>query len=571
MRAEARRTRALIAAVLALSLAGAAAAHAAHIDYLYVDGNEGQASGGHTAIAFEGQTFHFQFREGWILPVRDASGAFERTYRVLENRNIRVHRVEVPDATFETLRDGFNARYFESEVLLAERRRLRERQAAAASNSGRVSLPAAGYFWAESELSAASVAGRAESAHSLADRLSRQARAQRLALRAGTFFAVPGASAMLDDAAMRTLEAFRVRIRQSLARLETSTRPDVGEVRFVLLAREAVVAHSLAQRRLHMLDAWPDDARQLSVVEIRRRGGQLDEMEVTTAAALARVLGVLDGRTDLDETEWSRIEDAANRAEEVRRSARAGHPMRLSADRLHPQLGAAIPLADTHAATAVAANDEVEARLAAIEAKLDSESAYNLVARNCVSEIFATIDEVLLADRNGGASDAMEVSREHLGGHVRVPGSLAFVPFVSADAVASEYRVVETSEWPSHRRARLAEIHAREGDGVLVALREMNTLTSTIYRRNGDDSIFLFFTDEDPALRPLLGAANLLTGLGAAVVGLPMAPFDGGDLLAAGLRGAFWSVPELGFASVRKGSFFFVSDAAEVGSQASLP
>jgi hypothetical protein len=59
--------------------------------------------------------------------------------------------------------------------------------------------------------------------------------------------------------------------------------------------------------------------------------------------------------------------------------------------------------------------------------------------------------------------------------------------------------------------------------------------------------------------RPLYGAANLAYGLGYATVGVVTAPFDRGARAKAGLSGAFWSVPELAFQNVRKGSFEFVT------------
>jgi len=49
--------------------------------------------------------------------------------------------------------------------------------------------------------------------------------------------------------------------------------------------------------------------------------------------------------------------------------------------------------------------------------------------------------------------------------------------------------------------------------------------------------------------------ANLATGLGAAAAGVPLLPFDGGRTLVAGLRGAVFSLPELAFVNLRKGSF----------------
>jgi hypothetical protein len=52
-----------------------------------------------------------------------------------------------------------------------------------------------------------------------------------------------------------------------------------------------------------------------------------------------------------------------------------------------------------------------------------------------------------------------------------------------------------------------------------------------------------------------LGAANLSVGIGAAVAGLATLPADRGHLLWAGLRGALFSLPELAFVNLRKGTY----------------
>ena len=139
---------------------------------------------------------------------------------------------------------------------------------------------------------------------------------------------------------------------------------------------------------------------------------------------------------------------------------------------------------------------------------------------------------------------------------------LRFIPFVAADAVETEYPVAATREVPSYREAALAAMYERE-NGLAVFLRECNVLTSTIYRGHADDSPFLFFTDDTVLTRPLFGVANLVTGLGASLAGLFLLPSGDADLLLQGLRGALFSVPELAFVNLRKGSFATLAPTSE--------
>ena len=119
--------------------------------------------------------------------------------------------------------------------------------------------------------------------------------------------------------------------------------------------------------------------------------------------------------------------------------------------------------------------------------------------------------------------------------------------------VTREYRISGVGEIPSYRRARLAEMYAQENP-VQVYLRETSTLTSTVYRRNPDDPLFLFFTDEMVWTRPVFGALNLLAGIGQTLTGLLTWPVDGGHALRSGPLGALYSLPELAFFNIRKGS-----------------
>ena len=92
---------------------------------------------------------------------------------------------------------------------------------------------------------------------------------------------------------------------------------------------------------------------------------------------------------------------------------------------------------------------------------------------------------------------------------------------------------------------------------LLVSLRESNTLTSNVYRHNDRDPFFIFFTDGAAFLRPLQGAVNLLAGLGQAVAGILLLPVDGGAHLVSGTKATVFSLPELVFVNIRKGSMTY--------------
>ena len=190
--------------------------------------------------------------------------------------------------------------------------------------------------------------------------------------------------------------------------------------------------------------------------------------------------------------------------------------------------------------------------------------AYNLVRRNCVTELFTLVNRALgrhalagVATSNSAGSDpdqaAVKESNERLGGFITPWRGLNFIPFIAAYEVEARYRVVSHNERLSYRRQRLEEMKKLESR-LMVFLRESNTVTSTIHRFTPGDSIFLFFTDDTFVTRPLFGAFNLLAGAGQALFGCAALPFQGSSQLVSGVRGVIFSLPELIFINIRKGS-----------------
>ena len=636
---RARRRRAAaraFACVLLLAGSSPVAAREATFDYLHVEANEGSASGGHVAIRFDDETYHFQHHPGGMLRLhRDHSAAFLHAYGRLENRQVNVRRVAVDAATRELLRRRFADRFVLEDAQHARLAALRADRALlddlVAGRTPAVTARGLRFFTLapdapepgprapaidavratiEEHHPALLDTRRDETWVALRDLIARHAAGDtgaggnppiavephRLQLPEATLVEelaeLLEASAALDvlatgaalrrdavrddavdllllgDAERAALTGLRAQLAERAVSLAASRRPDWGRTLLLALARLATVEESLGRGRLVVLDAYPRDAAVLAPADVRSESHVLPELLRESAADLAaarRPLAatVAPGTTTSAprEIDITTVEAAVNRHLELSHAASSGAPLRLVRGTLLPSGEAQLPvpavLANADPAELRAARDAVARRSEAYEAALRARYGYDLLARNCVSELLREIADALASDDVGtsgrGAIDCAG-SEAALGGCIDPASRLRFIPFVSADAVDEEYRTVEREDLPSFRTSALEEMRARDGS-VAVLLRESNVLGSTLYRPRDEDSVFLFFTDDLPAVRPLLGAANLLTGIGATAAGLFALPLDDGTLLVRGLRGTLFSVPELGFVSIRKGTF----------------
>ena len=83
--------------------------YAEALKYLYINAGEGNASGGHTALQFGADTFHFQHFDGGIIRlVKHASAHFDYQYRYIENRTFHQVNLELQAAPYRTLQHYFN-------------------------------------------------------------------------------------------------------------------------------------------------------------------------------------------------------------------------------------------------------------------------------------------------------------------------------------------------------------------------------------------------------------------------------------------------------------------------------
>jgi hypothetical protein len=190
-------------------------------------------------------------------------------------------------------------------------------------------------------------------------------------------------------------------------------------------------------------------------------------------------------------------------------------------------------------------------RLVRAEDRLRERWGYALLRRNCITEISEVI---------AGAFPSLDAADAALGGRIPTGEPLAALPAVFFARVRERLRVARVEHRPSHRIRELAALAERD-PRAWVRAREAIAPLSHIYTPSRRDGAFLLFTDDVFWRRPVYGTANFAYGLGHAALGILTAPLDGGTRWKAGVAGALWSVPELAFQNVRKGTFEFVEPA----------
>ncbi|HEY5973754.1 MAG TPA: hypothetical protein VIU41_03340 [Geobacteraceae bacterium] len=630
-------------------------AQAAHfIDYLYVEANEGDSSGGHVALRFDDETFHFQHETPGILRVRRlASAAFDHVYAMLGNRTILESKIAVTDETYALLRGAFIRLYLVQEAQLATHEALRRdvtlfklllRQNRAWPNDGHtipLTLKGLGYFFADapshdggpqvntearfSDIRSPALLlllNRIHTVHGKEFVTKRRALARRAiremalqaaepsvatispdayptftspsaryedallvlyaldilqaapSLRQGTFRTSNAAAFRLEPTDSLALQAFAGRLEGDLVALVNSSRTDWGLPFVVGMARLAAIEASLASGRLVFLDIFAT-TEQLSPREHAALRPYLPSMSQEKETIFLRRREEFFSGGRMREADYAALERTGNLLLDIDQSRVSGNALRKDVATFFPSREAHLNVpVPSHLDSDYLMGQLVGAQ--AVEqdytAALERLYAYDLVKRNCVTELFAVINHTLaqhVSDRKEAetvnATDTSTAvkreSEQRLGGYIDASG-LSFIPFVSAGEVASTYAVIDSRERQSYRKLRLMKMNRREAP-LTVALRESNTITSTIYRPGPDDSKFLFFTEDTLLLRPLFGVVNLLVGFGESLVGIATMPVEGPDRFISGTKGVFFSIPELVFVNLRKGSMAYVEQPAE--------
>jgi len=569
--------------------ARALADEAPTLGWIHAEANTGGSSAGHLALRVGDVVYHVQQSGDGLLELnRDEWHTFRHLYAGLQNRTLAVAALEVSAADVERVEARLARAFVAQRAELARRERLAlDVRWLEAWRDGAAPPPLAGAGLLAPaptpDPQAEALRGRVRAAHGEA-RLARE-RARVEAALAGF---VPGADGLeplrealllrealaalaegftlAEDALLPVPEALaaplsaaeragaaRLAAAQERAVLEllASRRPDRGRALLLAIARHQALARSAASGRLVLLDAYAGRGERPPAGERVSRD---------TAARIAAELAPLvrEGRarvlagTEPDEARYNLLEVGAGVLREFEAGAR-GAPVRKLPRRATPAAARPVAFSPGGADASALARARRAARhaLAAQEERIHAAYRYGVLDRNCVTELARLLNDAFPPD---------EVARA-LGASLEPGAGLTFIPFAFFDAAKGRLRVADVAEVPSHRERELAR-RLDAAPGLATRLAEATTLGSAIYAPRLRDGRFLLFTDGVFWRRPLYGLANLGFAAASGAVGVLAAPFDGAARLRAAASGAWYSLPELVFVNIRKGTFAYVPHEA---------
>lgn len=557
------------------------------IDFLYINANAGEAAGGHSALRLGDAVFHYQFfPDSTFLLVREPWDSFRFLYNDLHNRSIAIAALPLELSVTTRIRNHFAELLADQEQFFNGLEQLRqEKQFVQGLLAGRTEVPVDSLGFFSSTRRAVSQsdlpkyigevlgaefleAALAEVEEELQETVAlmnlgsrpgsgfREIIALREALRVllenralseDALILTMEEEAPLDFSELKLLKQFGDSLARSLVELLQSRRPDRGTVILLQTARFLAVQCSLETGRLLTLDPFFDNVREVTLTDEDIEDGRLSDLQkgLLEQTHRRRELFFQEGRHP--EIAYSLMETSRARAWELLRVNDGRRRVRILAKVTLPTRPGIVTIDTLQPVRASIEEtiDLLEVELAEQRKKREELYGYNLFTRNCATELIRSLNSTF-ADPESGQSA--------LGGWMEADSGLAFIPFLFYEQSVKAFSLRDEQFLQARRLRNLETLYAEESD-LLVWLRESNTISSTLYQPRSKDTPFLFFTDDSLLLRPFLGLMNVAYGVVHGVAGLVMLPLNGSENLNQALRGIFYSLPELTFGNIRKGSY----------------
>lgn len=572
-----------------------------YLDFIYVDANTGQSSGGHSALRFDDTVIHFQYYPDEIFRVvRESYERFSYSYNTYSNRTSKIARIGITEKDLDKVRTGFEKlaliqfKHLKNlESIRADVQFLKELQ----RPEKKIRIRTFGYFKKE-EVAGSTSSLREELNSSFGKGWLGKARTQikkelnsafiegkftifstAPTVQNGTYpFYKEGLSSwflprleklsvleILDlgysidpetiflssgkpfnEEERSKLISLRDSIKLSIIELIKNENSNWGHSVLINLARFLVLEKSIEEGKLYFLVTFPESVSQITPTTWSKdkKGVEASSNLLLEASKTFREERLRS--ENLTEENYLTWEDLENRDWELRTGLSRGISIRNTFDRLSPDLSGnfvfSFPTPEAHQIYEYLTRSEKEEET--YYENLKRFYTFKLITKNCTSEIFDSIEFIL-----------NEKEYENiLGKKIDPHSSLNFIPFIAYDSITEKWKIKGETLELSHRKSALEKLYGSDPKWKTY-LKESNVFSSSIYRPNPDDSSFVFFTDDVVLLRPVYGIVNLGWGIGTFAVGIFTCPFDKGKRAKDGLQSAFFSLPELVFFNIRKGTF----------------
>ncbi len=572
------------------------------LHYLYINAREGNASGGHTALRFDTETFHFQHYDGGLIRlVKHASVDFDFQYRYLDNRTIYQATAELNEDHYQQLLKHFNFIFLQQKQQdkLLKEINLNISLLSEQVQHSTISIKGAGLFaqqtmthgteattinklqqqikqkygdtflieqiqllkekirslqplpWPQDSLSFSNntflpipYSFASQYIDAASKLLLLQTILKGTALNKVYTFTPQQSHFTLSKSELEQLTVFQNTLINNLLILLNSKRPDWGSAAFTLYARILSFSLTIDSGVFVFLDSFATNSLSIPYSEVKDYRALLHEQKNKALTKIIQLKNqLLTTQPAIKEKGYSRLEMLSNYYYQRERGLAEGSRIKTSGEQLLPAKSIPLP---KHLFPQLTSQQSAQAlkRLAHYQKNVMQQMQtlyhYDLLTRNCVTEIFATIDKAHINEKN--IKEIQQLAENNL---------IAFIPFGSFQSLSTNY---QKQTLPSFRHQKLAKMYQQENN-FHVYLREFNTLSASDYKFNDQDSVFLLFTDQEVWTRPLFGTVNLLSAITASLYGGFILPFDSGSALKKGIMGMLMSLPELAFFNIRKGSY----------------
>ncbi|AOP35937.1 hypothetical protein A0128_05740 [Leptospira tipperaryensis] len=572
-------------------------------DFIYVDANTGQSSGGHTGIRVGNKVYHYQYFPDDIFHlVRESYDDFAFSYNILSNRTSVLTRLDWNSKEISILESGLNHLYLVQfkhlqnwEILKKESKFFEELN----SPEKKIGLRATAYFTnKQNSKITKDLKKELESRFGklflfeLENRLKEEVLSSENGLSEVRFPSLPERMAadrfpffsqgpylkirdtlegillcqilkeewglnselLIDDPKkalsekeIELLKTFFQRQKESLLQILEEKDPGWAFSALVALGRMQAIQQSLESGFPIFLSSFPEDS-PLIYKEAARDQEAVRHISGETSSIVSLAREKISNLNSITEKEYQIWEDATNRAFELQEGLANAIPVRMAAGKLIPQRENyfLIPMFLPENSKLREYSKISRERESEYHSRLKKLYPFHLLSENCTTEILRSVQTNF---------DTKEQSFP--GEKIKLLLSPSLIPFYASYSVSKRWKNSGDTIFLSYRRKKLEEV-LRNKPGLKTLLKESFTQTSSLYKSNREDHFFPLFTDDVFWARPLYGIVNFSAGVGLTAAGIFSLPLDKGERLQKGFQSAFFSLPEFIFFNIRKGTFPYV-------------